>query len=914
MASPILVTKLFVPPTRAKLVHRSELIERLNDGLDRKLTLLSAPAGFGKTTMVSHWVEKIRKDSETHSQPIWVAWLSLDGDDNDPVRFLTYFITALNQIKEIDAGIGQGALSMLQSPQPPPPTAILISLINELATIPDKIVFVLDDYHLIESKEIHQALIFLLENLPPRLHLVIATRQDPPLSLGRLRAQDQLAELRAADLRFTPSEAADFLNRVMGLHLSAHDIAELETRTEGWIAGLQLAAISMQRRKAPTDFIKAFTGGHRLVMDFLIEEVLGQQPESIQKFLLQTAILNRLTGPLCDALTGQGNGQETLEMLDRANLFIVPLDEERCWYRYHHLFADLLQQQLTSSHNTAINELHQKAARWYQINDHLKEAVHHALAGNDIDFAVQLIEKGALVAIEKSDFRFILDSVNLLPKSAFKNAPWLFIYHTWTLLLTGQVEAASPNLENLDWLLEYAKEKNEIQQQRMMGYIAGLKVIHAGWIRDYENLTKYANQVKQYLPENNWICAYCAMMMGGFFWGNGNLQGAIDAYTESVSAGKVSGNSMVIITSTVRLAHSLELAGHLQQAKGVLRNAFELANNYGRNLPVSGYIHIEFGRMLYELNELDHAEGHLTEGIKLCRQMADGHAEKVGHFLLAKVKIARGDYEGAQASMQEGEQAFHPSKVVYDLREADFPHIWLWLKEANLSELRAWSEINDHSPLEIAHFKTRLTLTMQARVLLALGREFPERSYLKDALDLLAELYEMAENNGWGSKVIEILCLQAIAYSIQEEDDERALGILELAIKRAEPEGFIRTFVDEGPPMAHLLYEALNCGIAPEYVRRILAAFPATAPGGAASTVNQVDQSGLIEPLSDREFEVLQLIAKGLTNPEIASRLFISKHTVKTHTRNIYGKLNVHNRTQAILRSQQLSLLPREPD
>lgn len=909
MASPILVTKLFVPPTRAELVQRPSLIERLNAGLDRKLTLLSAPAGFGKTTLVSHWVENLRSNRELDNQSIKVAWLSLDQDDNDPVRFLNYFIAALNQIDGIETDLGQDALNVLQLPQPPSPKTVLISLINDLAAIPEKIIFVLDDYHLIEAKSIHQALIFLLENLPHQLHLVIATRQDPSMSLGLLRARDQLTELRAVDLRFTSSEAADFLNQVMGLNLSSEDIAELETRTEGWIAGLQLAAISMQGHEDVQGFIHSFKGSNRLVLDFLIEEVLGKQPESTQIFLLKTAILNRLTGSLCDALTGQGNGQETLEMLDRTNLFIVPLDEERRWYRYHHLFADLLQQQLTSSHNTAINELHQKAARWYQINDHLKEAVHHALAGNDIDFAVQLIEKGALVAIEKSDFRFILDSMNMLPKSAINKTPWLFIYHTWTLLLTGQVEAASPNLENLDWLLEYAKEKNEIQQQRMMGYIAGLKVIHAGWIRDYENLTKYANQVKQYLPENNWICAYCAMMMGGFFWGNGNLQGAIDAYTESVLAGKVSGNSMVVITSTVRLAHSLELAGHLQQATGLLRNSFEIANNNGRNLPVSGYIHIEFGRMLYELNELDHAEEHLTEGIKLCRQMADGHAEKVGHFLLAKVKIARGDYEGAQASMREGDQAFHPSKVFYDLREADFPHIRLWLKEVNLSELRAWLEINDHSPLEIAHFKTRLTMTMQARVLLALGREFPERSYLKDALDLLAELYEMAENNGWGRKVIEILCLQAMAYSIQEEDDERALGILELAIKQAEPEGFIRIFVDEGPSMASLLYEALKHEIAPEYVQQLLAAFPVTEPEETNLTKPQVDQSGLIEPLSEREIEVLQLIAKGLTNQEISNKLFLSMHTVKTHTRNIYSKLGAHHRAEAVAKARAFGIL-----
>jgi len=902
MPAPILVTKLYPPPLKADLVDREDLIERLSEGLDRKAALISAPAGFGKSTLVSAWLEELNQVPETET-----AWLSLDEDDSDPTRFLTYLIAALGRTQLLGEDFGQGALSMLQSPQSPSAQSVLIPIVNELAEASGKVVLVLDDFHLIDSQEIQDALAYLLDHLPLQLHLVFATRQDPLLPLGRLRAQDEVTELRAADLRFSTEEAADFLNRLMGLDLSPGQVAELEIKTEGWIAGLQLAAISMKGSEDVQGFIRSFQGSNRLILDFLIEEVLARQEQEVQEFLLRTSILNQLTGPLCDALTGQKDGQQILETLYRTNLFIVPLDEQHSWYRYHHLFAELLHQQLTSSLGIAVNELHQRAARWYQKNDHLKEAVHHTLAGNDIELAVQLIEQGALAAIEKSDFKFILDSVNLLPESALEKAPWLFIYHTWTLLLTGQVEAASSKLENLDWLLEDAKEKSEIQQQRMMGYIAGLKVIHAGWIRDYENLTIYANQVKQYLPGNYWIWAQCALEMGGFYWGNGNLHGAIDAYAESVSAGKLSRNSMVVITSTVRLAHSLELAGHLQQAAGVLRNAFEIANNDGIILPVSGYIHIEIGRMLYELNKLDHAEEHFIEGIKLCQQIAVGHAEKVGHFLLAKVKIARGEFEGAKASIQEGDKAFHPTKVVYDLREADFPHVWLWLRVGNLPELKAWLEINHHSPLEIAHFKTRLTLTMQARVQIALGQEYPEKSYLMDALDLLSELYEMAENNGWGSKVIEILCLQALAASVQEEDDERALEILERALELAEPEGFIRTFVDEGPQMAKLLYESLKREISPHYVQQLVAAFPAFLPDEAKS---QTDPSGLIEPLSEREIEVLELMAAGLTNQLIAEKLIISPHTVKTHTRNIYAKLDVGNRTLAVGKARTLGILP----
>jgi len=902
MPAPILVTKLYPPPLKADLVKRQNLIERLSGGLNKKAALISAPAGFGKSTLVSDWLDQL-----CQLPSCGVAWLSLEQDDNDPTQFLTYLIAALARTPLLGDEFGKESRNLLESPQTVPVENVLIPLLNEITAASGKIVLVLDDFHLVDSQEVLDTLTYTLEHLPPQLHLVFSTRQDPQLPLGRLRAQGQLTELRAADLRFSKEEAAEFLNRLMGLDLKPEQIAELETRTEGWIAGLQLAAISMRGSEDVQGFIHSFRGSNRLVLDFLIEEVLTRQEEGVQDFLLRTSILDRLTGPLCDALTGREDGRETLEGLYRGNLFIVPLDAERRWYRYHHLFAELLQGQLTAAHSNLIEELHQKAARWFQENDHLLEAVHHALAGNDIPTAVQLIEKGADIAIEKSNFRFILDSVDLLPEGALEKSPWLFIYHTWALLLTGQVEAANPKLQNVEWLLDYAKSQNEIQSREMLGYIAGLRVIHAGWVRDYENLTDYADQVRGYLPDNNWISAYCAMMMGGFFWGYGNLPEAIAAYREAVSAGKDSGNSMVAITSTGNLAHSFEMAGRLQQAVGLLQNAFELAQQEGRILPVSGYIHVEYGRMLYELNKLDHAEQELREGIRLCRQMADGQAEKIGHLLVTKIKIAQGDHDGARESLEEGKRAIGHSQVVYDLRGADFPQVWLWLKEGRLPALKDWLEINQPAPGKIPHFKTRLTLTMQARVMIALGRDNPRESYLKDASDLLEELYQMADENGWGSKVIEIRCLQALAASIEDEHDDRALELLEQALLLAEPEGFVRTFVNEGPPMAQLLYEALKREIAPAYVQRLLAAFPAAKPQDHKL---KQDQSGLVEPLSEREIEVLELMAEGLTYQGIAEQLFISPHTVKTHSRNIYAKLDVGNRTLAVGKARTLGILP----
>jgi len=908
MATSILVTKLFVPPTRAELVHRPGLIERLNDGLDRKLTLISAPAGFGKSTLVSNWLENIQSNHEIDGQPIKVAWLSLDEDDNDSVRFLTYFTAALNQIEGLEADLGQGALSMLQSPQPPPAETTLISLINEIATIPEKIIFVLDDYHLIDTEPIHQALLFLLENLPPRLHLVIATRQDPPLSLGRLRARDQVTEIRAIDLRFSESEAADFLNQVMGLNLSSGDIAELETRTEGWIAGLQLAAISMQGYDDRAGFIKSFTGGHRLVLDFLIEEVLGQQTDKIQDFLLRTSILNRLNGSLCDALTGQENGQETLETLERANLFIVPLDSERRWYRYHHLFSDLLRQRLKNIYPKLITDFHAKAAVWYEKDGNLSEAIHHAFAANDTLTAIRLIEKGSLAALEQSEFSFILNAVDQLPETAVENAPWLFVYHAWALILMGYVDRVAPKLKDTEWLLDAVSE-DENQGHKMQGYIVGLKQHLAGWRREYTSIIDFTNQAKENLPENHWIRGYCAMALGTVYWGNGDLKAARETYTEAASVGKSSGNRRVAVMSDLCLGHSLELEGKLQKSAQYFRDSLQRTQQDGQELPLSAHLHVEFARVLYELNDLETAAHHLQEGIKRCQWLSDNRFEKIGHRIFSRVYLAKGDIRNAYKSIKFGEQTHPSAEPKVDMRGTGYIHIWLFLRQNKIKEMIAWLEENNLNLNNVSHFKTKMTYTMHARALIAVAREYPGEKYLDDALALLAQLLDLADRNGWGNKLIEILALQTLAFDLCGNTDQ-AMSSLERALTLAEPEGFIRTFIDEGPPMASLLNEALKRDIAPEYVQRLLAAFPVSEPEEDTSTKSQADQSGLIEPLSEREIEVLQFLAKGLTNQVVATRLFISLHTVKTHTRNIYNKLGVNNRTQAVDRARTLGILP----
>jgi ATP/maltotriose-dependent transcriptional regulator MalT len=906
---PLLHTKLYVPPLRHEQVARPRLVERLDAGLVRKLTLVSAPAGFGKTTLVSEWVGRLRLEAAKNDHTAnRVAWLSLDERDGDPTRFLFYLIAA---VQTIETTLGRGALNALHASQPQPPSVevILTMLINEIATFPDGVVLVLDDYHLIQSQPIHDALTFLLEHLPPgQSHLVIVTRDDPLLPLARLRARGELTELRATDLRFSFSEAAEFLNHVMGLNLSIKDIAALERRTEGWIAGLQLAAVSMQGRKDVTGFVQSFTGSHHFVLDYLVEEVVDQQSESIQDFLLHTSILDQLTGPLCDALTGRSSGQRTLEMLERANLFIIPLDDERRWYRYHHLFAELLRQRLDIAHSNSIHDLHSKAAVWYEAHGDPAKAIHHALVVNDIKTATRLMEKGALEALERGELGLILNWVDRLSATELKKHPWLFIYHSWALLMSGQAEAVGPRLENTEWLLNAISEDDETKKQEMLGLVAGLKAILAYWQRDISRGLDFANQALAGLPEHGWIRGCCAIVVGSSYMGNGHLDAARDAYAEAYSIGKASGIRLLTVDTACNLGHALELEGHLQQAVELLRESFQLAKQDGQELPLSGFIHLQLGTVLYELNDLDAASQHLEEAIKLCRHLADRLAQKIAYCFLARVQLALGKNDSVLDSIQKAQDADPSPGTPFDLRGGEYPQIRLWLKEKKFQDLQAWIEDSAANIDDISLFKAKLTCTMRARALIAVGREHSNGTYLNDAQNLLQELLEMADRCGWGSKVIEILALQALALQ-GKGDMDQAMAALERALVLAEPEGFVRTFVDEGPLMARLLYEAAVRGIAPDYARRLLSVFPAAELEQPDLSEAQVPSSGWVEPLSGRELQVLELIAKGLTNPEIASRLFLSLNTVKAHTRNIYGKLGVHSRTQAVARSGALGIL-----
>jgi len=777
MAAPILITKLYIPPTRAELVQRPELIERLMDGLDKKLTLISAPAGFGKTTLVSHWVENFRNNSEIVNQPIKVAWLSLDEDDNDPVRFLTYFITALNQIDEIKPDLGRGALSMLQSPQSPPPNTVLVSLINDLAAIPEKMVFVFDDYHLIEEKSIHQALAFLLENLPPQLHLVIATRQDPPLPLGRLRARDQMTELRAADLRFTSSEAADFLNQVMGLNLSSEDIAELETRTEGWIAGLQLAAISMQGYDNRSNFIKSFTGGHRLVLDFLIEEVLGQQPENVQSFLLQTSILTRLTGSLCDALIGQKDGQETLEMLDRANLFIVPLDSERRWYRYHHLFADLLRQRLGQKQQDLTLTLHRRASEWYQQKGLANEAIEHALHADDFEGAANLLEEQVDALWNNGEHSILKRWLAKFPSELLFSRPHLCVFDSWYHFSGGNQVAADYGLKAAEEALEASSdiapkpslsERNglllsDVKKTYLQGKISAVRAFMDSYRGDASGMIINARQALEYLPEQDLpMRSFAAIALGDAYTVKGEMKAAYNARLEAIEVSRSNTSPYFLIATSLKMIMTLKALGQLHRAVDVCQQQYKLAETNGlSHVELVGLLLAEWGEVLTELNDLDGAIDRAQRGVELTERGTDLSVLGRSYRCMMRVLFSRGDAASAEKVVQKMETIARETDV--PLKYMNHIAAWqtrFWLAQNELEAASQWANQErldidrELNPLHELGFLSLVEFTTLVRVRIA-------QEQWDEVFRLLSQLLEAVEAGEHTSGMIEIHMLQA---------------------------------------------------------------------------------------------------------------------------------------------------------
>jgi LuxR family maltose regulon positive regulatory protein len=904
MSTPILTTKLYNPPPRPELTSRPRLIERLNDGLRRKLTLISAPAGFGKTTLLSEWVAGGERP---------VAWLSLEEGENDPGRFLTYLIAALQTLALSKAegiaarqspvgNIGAGVLAALQSPQPPPTESILTALLNEIITIPNNFVLVLDDYHVIDAQPVDQILTFLLEHLPPQMHLVIATREDPHLPLARLRARGQLTELRAADLRFTASEAAGFLNQVMGLNLSAEDIAALETRTEGWIAGLQLAAISMQGHPDAASFIRSFTGSHHFVLDYLVEEVLQRQSESVQTFLLRTSILDRLCGSLCDAvlLDPSASGQETLEYLEHANLFIVPLDNERHWYRYHHLFRDLLRQRLhqsaassTGDEGRGVAELHVRASVWYEDHGLEMEAFQHATAANDVERAERLIEGKGMPLHFRGAAAPVLRWLELLPKTVLDAHPSLWTTYASVLLVSGQETGVEQKLQAAEAALQGAEPNDKTRD--LIGRIAAIRATMAANRYQVEAVIAQSRRALEYLhPKNLAFRTFTVWKLGYAYHIQGDRAAASRAYTEAISISQASENIITTIVATIGLGSIQETENQLYLSAETYRRALQLLGD--QPLPVACEAHLGLARILYEWNDLEVAEQHCQQSIQLARQSENTDRFVACEVFLARLKRAQGDVASAAAILAEADQTVRRNKFVHRMPEVAATQVLTLLRQGDIAAAAHLAQTHNR-PIS------------QARVLLAQGDA-------SAALAILEPFRQQMEAKGWQDERLKVMVLQAVALHAHGDQD-KAMQLLSDALVLAEPGGFIRLFVDEGEPMRFMIsdFRVSILKISPHlsaYLEKLLVAFPSTTTENPKLVLSKIEGSkiqGLVESLSQRELEVLRLMAQGLSNREISERLFLALDTIKGHNRRIFDKLQVQRRTEAIARARELGLL-----
>ena len=909
-ADPLLATRLHMPRPPIPFVSRPRLVEKLQQATKRQLTLIAAPAGFGKTTLLSTWLQ------DTPLQP---AWISLDSGDDDPNRFWSYTFAALDTVRP---GLGAIGFPLLQSPQPPVLETILTAVINSLVALPEELVLIFDDYHVISARAIHASVTFLLDHLPAHLHLVIATRADPPLPLARLRSKGQLIEIRSTDLRFTQEEAASFLAQTSGIEFSTGDIAALETRTEGWIAGLQLAALALQGRQDIAHFMQAFTGTHRFVVDYLTQEVLARQPADVQSFLLQTSILEHLCGSLCEAVTGESEGQAMLERLEEANLFLLPLDDERQWYRYHHLFAEMLRQRLQRAQPDRVAGLHQKASAWYAQHGLIREAVHHALAAADTAQAARLIEQAFNSFVRRGEIATLQRWIALLPDELVRSSIELSVLQGWLLFVSGKHDEALLHLEDIERTFGISPVSDELGEQsakgsrtsshaEIKGRIAAIRASIAVTRGDLPRTIALSRLALEYLPKENISRAYAAWYLGRAYWLSGDVSAASIALAEAARVSWEVDHLYTVFMVIHDLAHVQKLQGHLHQADQTYRQALQQALERGRDLPAVGPACVGRGNLEYEWNHLDDATSLLQEGIKFCERTGNGRAILQARITLAFIKQARGDADSANAIMQQvGQITERQRHSQYRNSQVEAFSAWLSLMQGDEEASLRWLQRCNLSPnREISHLREREYLTL-VRVLIALSR-------LDEARQWLANLLYLAEAQGRTGSMIEILMLQAEAMYASGEV-KQAVEQLSRALALAELEGYVRLFVDEGEPIAHLLVQMRRHSISGQpdtarYRERLLTLLPGRARDvdtlHSSVAVSGSGMSSLVEPLSERELEVLRLIVAGCSNREIADRLVIAVSTVKWYVNAIYGKLQVESRTKAIARARELNIM-----
>ena len=892
----LLSTKLFIPRPRKNLVSRPSLVESLNAGLDRKLTLIAAPAGSGKTTLLSEWIP--------HS-PRCVTWISLDDSDNDSTHFWVYFISSL---QGLDPDLGAGALTLLQSPQAPPITTILTALINDITTFPDAFAIVLDDYHVIDSPSIHEAMTYLIAHLSANMHVVIATRTDPPLPLNRLRARDKLTEFRPRNLRFNVDETETFFNREIGEKLTIEEVTVLGERTEGWIAGLKIAALSLQGHEDASKFIRDFSGSHRHILGYLADEVINQRPKGTMDFLLQTSVLDRMCGPLCDAVTGGSGGQEILENLEHANLFMSPLDDEGKWYRYHHLFAEVLQGRLRSSHPEAASELYRGASVWFEGNGLTAEAIEYSLRGRDWPRAMRLIEATMQDAQLRGEIATLLRWLGALPDEAIRARPTLCLAHALMLTFVDDFGAAEQRLLVAERALHLDPLPDADEQAALLGQVAAVRQANALML-EYpgEAILAAGQDALRLLPESDLARrGYALNLMGcAHYLQLGNVQAAEQVFQDALRLTLAAGDAFSLLQIYAHLSQMRAVRGWLRAAEAACEELIQLAAQPGwENVPAAGLGRVMQGRILYERNDLTNAMNVLAAGISEVEGFSLKRPEIIGRVLLARVKLALGEPGAARQLLDRAWDMIQK----YQLKQITMPaaafRVRLLLEMGDLNTAAEWAGtivLPIDGPLNPALEYDYITLT---RVFIAHGQ-------LEEARQLLARLRLSAEQAGRLGRLVEILALQAVVTSAQQDENE-ARDILAYALALAEPEGFVRSFVDEGELMRRLLFDYQSrmkkhsgnqFNPLAAYVARLLDAF--SQPFGS----EKARRASMPEPLSERELDILRLIATGRTNKEIADTLVIAVSTVKSHINNLYGKLGTNRRTQAIAIARELGLI-----
>jgi len=883
----LLATKLQIPPQPHHVVHRARLTDVLECSIPHyKLVLIAAPAGYGKTTLLSQWA---------HATHLPVAWLSISEGDNDPKRFLRYLLAGWEKVQP---GVSESKVGLLLSGMSPDIEAVLAAFINVANDVPNHTVFVLDDYHLIEDPSIHQALTFLLDHLPPTLHFALISRGEPSLPLARYRARAELLELGAKDLQFELEESVGFFNQSMGLELAEDKIIKLQTQLEGWIAGLQLAALTLQKHLTGTDKL-VVSGRHRFIADYLGEDVLAPLPDNLRRFLLQTSILERLCGPLCDAVTGKEDGQAMLQTLERENLFLVPLDDSREWFRYHQLFADFLREELNRHHPHEVTDLHRRAARWYLDHALPEPAFHHAIEGSDAELVVQIFDRYMTAKLNSGEIRVVGLWIDLLPAEWYSLYPVLGLARVGFLVYTGAFEAGMRYIDEVEQRLTPAESEDTRWQ---LARVMAVRCFMACAQNDIAGAEVYADHALQALSaeDRNWRPGIYATL-GDAYRRNARWEEARSCYLEALAVTDSPELRFLSVHVFGALADLALRQGRLRDAGSYWRKALgviQKRENWDHlELPVMGWVYIRMGELLYEGNDQAAAWEHLSRGLESAEVGGDVRAIIAGYVIAGRLKLTIGEIAAATEYLERARPLVENAPFPHWIARFDRLQLELWLAQDRLRTAVNWADEMLQSDELKGRLESQEAHLAMARVLIVKG----DAPSLVRALALLRRLLESAEAEGRTAIIIEALAFQALA-EWQRGEHAGAMTALERALRTAEPEGYVRLFADLGLPMARLLQEARSRAVIPNYVARLLSAI------GDDLAISAPTKAALPEPLSPREQEILELIAAGLTNPEIAVKLVISPETVKKHTGNIYGKLGVHGRTEAVARARQLDL------